>query len=429
MSRYEYQSEVLENGLKLIRHDMPHVQSTVMNAFVRAGMTYEDRTNCGVSHLLEHLHMSVTRSYPSRLELLRAIDSIPGEMNAFTYPQYVQFHIDSPPQHVGRAAALLTEILEARPYPDDVLGSEKQLVINEIKCSQETVDARFIYSRLNRKHPLSKPPMGTKSSIRKLKCDQISEFDRRHFTPRNTVVVISGPILDCELNHARERLSGWSAGETEAIASPAYPALRLPQLKRETPEGAIRHVVGGFIIPHSLPQKSEIALRMLPLGLGLISCPLFEKSRYGAASVYSFEPTYENLGGQNMFYVHAVTSRGDRDAFLNLLLGEFEALKQGLYSENWLTLTRERYLYWVQRALDFPESIAHRIGSEEICAREGELPLTMEQENRIIREIEMKDLTELLDRVFVKKNFFLIFGANTRPFDERRVRRIANNYL
>ncbi len=429
MSRYAYQTEVLENGLKLIRHDIPHVQSTVMNAFVRAGMTYEDRANSGVSHLLEHLHMSVTRSYPSRLELLRAIDSIPGEVNAFTNPQYVQFHIDSPPQHVGRAAALLTEILEARPYPDDILDSEKQLVINEIKCSQEEIDARYIYSRLDRKHPLSRPPMGTKSSVSKLTRDQIFDFDRKHFTPRNTVVVIAGPILESEFKHAKESLYALGAGKTEAVVPPACPAVKLPRFRRVTPLASARHVIVGFDVPEPLPRKSKVVLRMLPLGLGLISCPLFEKSRYGDTSVYDFEPTYEVLGGRRIFYVHAVTNRGDRDGFLNLLLGELEALKKGSYPESWLTLTRERYLYRVQRALDFPESIAHRIGSGEICARNEKSRLTMEQEVRIIREIEMKDLTELLDRVFVKKNFFLIFGANTRPFDERRVRRIVHKYL
>ncbi|MCH8912490.1 MAG: insulinase family protein, partial [Planctomycetes bacterium] len=380
-------------------------------------------------HLLEHLHMSVTRSYPSRLKFLRAIDSIPGDVNAFTHPQYVQFHIDSPPQHVGRAAGLLTEILEARPYPDDIVDSEKQLVINEIKCSQEDVDARFVYSRLDRKHPLSRPPMGTKSSVSKLTRDQILGFDRKHFTPRNTVVVIAGPILESEIKHAKESLCALEAGETKVVVPPACPSMKLPRFRRMAPLAQGRQVIVGFDIPEPLPRKSKVVLRMLPLGLGLISCPLFEKSRYGKTSVYSFEPAYEVLGGRRIFYVHAVTNRGDRDAFLNLLLEEIEALKKGSYPESWLTLTRERYLYRVQRTLDFPESIAHRIGSGEICARNEASPLTMEQEVRIIREIEMQDLTDLLERVFVKKNFFLIFDANTRPFDERRVRRIVHKHL
>ena len=276
MSKYEYQTEVLENGLTLICHSMPHVQSTVINAFVKAGLTYEDRTNSGVSHLLEHLHMSVTRSYPSRLEFLRAIDSIPGDVNAFTNPQYVQFHIDSPPQHVGRAAGLLTEILEARPYPDDIVDSEKQLVINEIKCSQEDVDARFVYSRLDRKHPLSRPPMGTKSSVSKLTRDQILGFDREHFTPRNTVVVIAGPILESEIKHAKESLCALEAGETKVVVPPACPSMKLPRFRRMAPLAQARQVIVGFDIPEPLPLNTTAQSYFLYKSVfGPYRCPVF----------------------------------------------------------------------------------------------------------------------------------------------------------
>ncbi len=79
-----YQKTVLGNGLRVLTHSMPHTRSVAICVFVGAGSRYEDDSQAGISHLLEHMLFKGTHRRPSSAEISSVIEHVGGIMNGGT---------------------------------------------------------------------------------------------------------------------------------------------------------------------------------------------------------------------------------------------------------------------------------------------------------------------------------------------------------
>ena len=151
MEQYEYTTETLDNGLRLTWLDLPHTHSVSVHVCVRTGPAYEKPGNNGVSHLLEHLHMSVTRRHPTRRELRTAFAHLSVNRNAQTHSDVLAFDFSTSPAFASGLMALVGDVLEIRDFPRDIVESEQRLVLAELRSMQD-YEPRF-FRCLFGKHP------------------------------------------------------------------------------------------------------------------------------------------------------------------------------------------------------------------------------------------------------------------------------------
>ncbi len=422
---YTHQKETLPNGLRLLWLDLPHVHGACLTAFVPGGITYETATNNGVSHLLEHLHLSVTRRHPSRLDLLRAIDALAGYVNAKTDDDAISTSFDVAPDAVAAAAELLADILEVRPYPIEIIESERHLVLNEL-AGRRAGFRNWMRRALFRDHPSALPPLGTRRSLKRLKIGDLEAFDRASFAPESVVVVAVGPGIEAHLGSVRAVLGALPTGEAEPHAAVPTPKFRLPQFHRSKSRRGQRTVAIGFAVSGKLPRRHRLALGLLQMGMRAVSSPLFEQVRYGSGSTYHFGVHTDLLQDASVFYVTGYTNPADRDRFVCCVTDEMARMRSGDSIPEWLETVRAQYRYFVERALDSPTSIASRIGREEVLA--GEHPaLSITEELSALNELTAEELTQIANDLFRRENMFVVYDGLNRPFDERRLRRLVES--
>ena len=87
----DVQKREMKNGLVIATEVMPHLRSASLGVWLKCGSRFEEAGNTGISHFIEHLLFKGTHKR-SAAQIAEEIDSIGGQLNAFTEKEYVGFY-------------------------------------------------------------------------------------------------------------------------------------------------------------------------------------------------------------------------------------------------------------------------------------------------------------------------------------------------
>ncbi len=155
--------ERLANGITVLTESMPQVRSVSLGVWLRRGSRHEAAAQNGASHFIEHLVFKGTENRTAR-EIALAMDSVGGQMDAFTSKEYTCFYAKVLDEHLPVAVDLLADIVQRPLFDPTELERERQVVLEEIRMVEDTPD-ELIYdlfsSHFYRKHSLGRPIQGT----------------------------------------------------------------------------------------------------------------------------------------------------------------------------------------------------------------------------------------------------------------------------
>jgi predicted Zn-dependent peptidase len=73
----------LPNGLRVVSHHMPHLETVSMGMWIGVGARHETSAERGISHLLEHMAFKGTQTRTAK-DIAEEIEAVGGELNAAT---------------------------------------------------------------------------------------------------------------------------------------------------------------------------------------------------------------------------------------------------------------------------------------------------------------------------------------------------------
>ncbi|HEY3926799.1 MAG TPA: pitrilysin family protein, partial [Candidatus Koribacter sp.] len=128
--------EVLPNGLTILTEEMDHIRSVSIGIWVKNGSRHEDPQVNGVSHFIEHMVFKGTTSRNAE-DIARQVDSIGGNMDAFTGKEMVCFNIKILDEHVPVALDVLTDMVLNPVFDSKEITREKGVILEEIKMDED----------------------------------------------------------------------------------------------------------------------------------------------------------------------------------------------------------------------------------------------------------------------------------------------------
>ncbi len=186
----------LPSGLRVLTESMPELRSVAIGFWVGTGAIDEPDNLLGASHFLEHLLFKGTETR-SASEIANAIESVGGDMNAFTTQEYTAFYVRVPDDHLEVAADILSAVVWAPAFRPDEVDSERQVILEEIRMRDDTPDDivhELFAGALYPKHPLGRSVLGTHDSIVAAERDAIAAYHHDHYRPANVVVAAAGNL-------------------------------------------------------------------------------------------------------------------------------------------------------------------------------------------------------------------------------------------
>src|SRR5690606_4136148 len=187
---------VLPGGWRVRTERMPHVRSVSVGVWLARGSRHESTELSGIAHFVEHMLFKGT-STRSAEDIAQTIDSIGGQMDAFTAKEYASYYIKVLDEHLPLAVDVLSDIVMRPAFSPEDIEREKKVVLEEIKMVEDTPDdlvhAPFTESFWHG-HPLGRPILGTRETVESLTREALRTYFTTSYSSPNLIVAAVGNI-------------------------------------------------------------------------------------------------------------------------------------------------------------------------------------------------------------------------------------------
>ncbi|MBP9719164.1 MAG: insulinase family protein [Candidatus Levybacteria bacterium] len=192
-----YKRTILENGLRVLTIPMRSFESATALVLVGAGSRYEDKTNSGISHFLEHMAFKGTKTRPTTLSIANLVDGIGGEFNAYTGKESTGYYIKSAANNIELSIDILADMLQNSLLDQKEIDKEKGVILEEINLYEDTPSRKIgeVYEELlYGDTPLGWDIAGNKKVIKGVKRKDFVDYMKSLYSADNITVVIAGGV-------------------------------------------------------------------------------------------------------------------------------------------------------------------------------------------------------------------------------------------
>ena len=191
----KYNTATLDNGLRAIH--CPSASPVVYCGYeVCAGTRDEKEGEEGMAHFCEHTTFKGTR-HRSAMQILNRLESVGGDLNAFTNKEDTVYYSAILKDHFPRAVDLLTDIVFGSTYPQAEIDKEVEVICDEIESYNDS-PAELIFDDFENAifagHPLGHNILGSADTLRTYTTADALRFTQRYYRPENTVFFVYGDV-------------------------------------------------------------------------------------------------------------------------------------------------------------------------------------------------------------------------------------------
>lgn len=260
----------LANGLRLTYRYAPITRLAHCGVIINAGTRDERPDEMGIAHFLEHLTFKGTQKRKA-VQILSRIDSVGGELNAYTTKDKTCFYTSTADEYFERAMELLADVVFNSTYPAKEIEKEKNVVREEIDMYQdnpeETIFEAFEKAAFEG-HPMSFPILGLKKTIARFDAEMLRAFFARRYTAENIVVSVTGNVPPEKVITVAQKYFAETSigrGTSQPREAPAPRPNPVRWVKRK-PYQQANFILGGNAYPHR--QGNYYAMQLLVNYLG-----------------------------------------------------------------------------------------------------------------------------------------------------------------
>ena len=349
-----YKKTILDNGLRIIAHPMPGMQSVALGIWIKVGGRYEVEQFKGISHFLEHLLFKGSKKFSCR-KIKESIEGVGGALNGFTSEELTCYLVKMPSRYLNLALEVLSDMVINPTLPQKEIEKEKTVIIEEIKMYKDLPQS-YVYEILDEllwpNQPLGMTISGSVESVSRTGRQEVSSFKEQYYVPSNIVVSACGKFEHARLTDSIKKI--FSASDKNKIPGflPVAEKQALPQLKIFSKDTEQTHLALGF---HGFSRKHPLrhALALLHIILGAnMSSRLFNEIREKRGLAYEIGTQVKRFQDTGAFIVHAGIDNRKVKETVELILQELEKTKTALVTLDEFKRAKEFYLGQLMLALE-----------------------------------------------------------------------------
>lgn len=401
----DIQTTALPNGIKVITESMAHVRSVSVGIWIASGSRRESAEENGISHFIEHMLFKGTANRSAE-EIARSVDSIGGNLDAFTAKEMVCFNTKVLDEHLPLAMDVLGDLVLNPSFRGEDIEKEKGVILEEIKMDADSPDYlvhEIFSSNFWKDHPLGKPILGTRETVKRFNQAMVQDYYRSVYTPSNLLITAAGNLdHDRLVSLARERFEALKKTTPEPPqASPSTHARISLRSKKELEQVHVCLGVPSYPIPHA--DRFTCYVLNTILGGGM-SSRLFQniRERQGLAyAVFSELNPYSDTGCMS---VYAGTSLESAKQVVESVLKEFKDLKQQQAPEEEVRRAKDHLKGSLMLSLESTSSRMSNLARQEMHFHRF---FTLDELAESIEQVTADDVQRVAQTFFDQKNVAL----------------------
>ncbi len=323
----------LPNGLTIITEQMQHIRSASIGVWLQTGSRDEDAEWNGISHFIEHMVFKGTKHRTAE-EIARQVDSIGGNMDAFTAKECICFNVKVLDEHVPIALDILSDLVLNPTFDTADIARERGVIMEEIKMDEDNPDYlvhEIFTQNFWKDHPLGKPILGTKETVKRFERPLVVDAYTHRFAPGNIIVSAAGNLdhdkfVELVTGHFEHMKASKNGNGFHGLhsATPKIFSRIILRNKKALEQVQLCLGVPAHPIAHEKRHAGYVLNTLLGGGM---SSRLFQniRERQGLAySIYSDLNPYRDTG---CLAVYAGTSLASASKVVQSVVSEFRKLK------------------------------------------------------------------------------------------------------
>ena len=390
---------VLPNGLIVLTERMEHLRSVAMGVWIKSGSRCEAAETNGISHFVEHMLFKGTRSR-SALHIAREMDSIGGNLDAFTGKETICFNVKSLADHVPIALDVLADLVLNPVFASTEIERERGVILEEIKIDEDNPDVlvhELFTQNFWKDHPLGKPILGTTKTVGSLDQQKLIDYHIGRFRGGNMVFSAAGNLEHDQFVEAvSQKFTSLPPGEPAyEMQTPQASARILLQNKKSLEQVQL---CMGVPAPRITDDNRFATLILNTVLGGGMSSRLFQtirEERGLAYAIYSDLSPYSDTGS---LCVYAGTSAGKALEAIDLVLTEFRNLKETPLGDEELTRAKDQLKGNILMGLESSNSRMANLARQEMYFHQF---FTAEEVIARIDTVTAEQVQEMARRLFI----------------------------
>ena len=322
----------LQTGLTVASDPMPHLMSTALGVWVNCGSRHETPEESGLSHMLEHMAFKGTKRRSAR-DISIEIESVGGDLNAYTSREQTAFHARVLKENTGLALDIIGDILINPLFDEAELANERDVVIQEIGQTRDTPDDLvfdYLQEACYPEQPMGRPIFGSEETVAGFSRRDLLAYMTKHYRAGGMVLAASGAIDHEKLVEASETIFAKLQKGTEQHHEAARFAGGEIRSVEELEQAHLCFAFPG--VSSTDPAAFTAQVFATALGGGM-SSRLFQEAREKRGlcyAIYAFSHSYRDTG---MVGVYSGTSAAKAGEIAPLIAAEIAAMVNGTTEE------------------------------------------------------------------------------------------------
>ena len=406
------QREVLPNGVRIVTENITYVQSVALGIWVGVGARDESDKLRGISHVIEHMLFKGT---PTRtaLQIADQIDSVGGDINAFTSKESTCYYIRILSEHVPLAVDVLADMFLNSNVDPEELAREQNVILEEIKRRDDEPDdlVHDVFAQtLWPDHVLGKSIIGTPETVSGLKSNDLKGYMTEHYTPDTIVVAAAGNLNHDEIvAMVRERFGHLSGTKADWRAPDTRPLFTPETIYIEKPIEQVNLVIGAPGYSQLSDDKYKLSILDNVLG-GSMSSRLFQEIREKRGLAYSVGSYSQSYREGGYFGVYSGTSAKTATQVIDLVRAEFKNVHKNNITQKELDRSKNQFRGSIVMSQEGMNSRMMRIGRNELTY---DRVIPVEEIMDKIIAVTLDDIVEVTDYLFGRDEYAM---ATVGPF-------------
>ncbi len=397
MTESNIRRTVLANGVRLATERMPHVRSVSVGVWLTRGSRHEPPQHTGIAHFVEHMLFKGTPGRSAE-EIAQQVDSIGGQIDAFTSKEYAGYYLKVLDEHLPLAVDILADLICNPLFAEEDIEREKKVILEEIKMVEDTPDdlvheifAEGFWSN----HPLGRPILGTPASVSALDQKTLREYFADTYVAANFVVVAVGNLEHWRVQELLERaLENSPLKGSDAVQGPPVVAPTIQVRKKDLEQSHI--VFGTEALPQHHPDRYAGYALNTTLG-GSMSSRLFQNVREKrglAYSVFSGLSAYQDAGALS---IYAGCANDAVAELIDVVVAEIRQMKAGGLDPVELRRAKDHLKGSLMLGLESTSSRMSHLARQEMYRDQT---FSLDDMLKAIEKVTAEDVLKLADKFF-----------------------------
>jgi predicted Zn-dependent peptidase len=400
MNKQQFEKYKLKNGVRVVLVPDSKAVAVLAQVLVETGSAYENKSNNGISHFLEHMVFKGTKRRPSTKIIAEEVDGIGGQMNAFTGQEETGYWIKMPSDYGELAIDLVADIYLNPLLEQKEINRERGVILQEMAMYEDLpmrkVEEEF-EELLYGDQPTGWKIIGTKENIENMKRKDMKKYMEDKYLSKSTVVTVAGNFDIDKVKKQIEELFGLKKNNKRKLPKKkTIEKQSSPQIKLVTKSTDQTHLVLGFRSV-DMYNKKKYALNLLSTILGGgMSSRMFLNIREREGLAYYIHTSSELGRDAGVFVIQAGVAKENLEKTVNLILKEIKKITNQKVLAKELRKAKERLKGNVKIGLETVQSKAGFFGNQELFYEKVESPeeilvkyekITAEDIQKVAKEI------------------------------------------